>query len=211
MTPNGALLLGKRTYNDLYGFWPSQRDNPYTDLLNNITKYVASTTMSEPLAWSNSVLLPGDAADAVAKMRRSEGPDLVILGSTKLVHSLMRSDLIDEYLLIINPLLLGSGRKLFPDTDKTVPLELVSTTPTTTGVILAVYRRSTPDQKHRLVPVRSGRMATCTPRRRRARRGPPRGRAVVGPNRVQPRHSFWLASTPSFQPPARTERNETQP
>jgi dihydrofolate reductase len=96
--------------------------------------------MTEPLPWDNSVLLQGDAADAVAKMRKKEGPDLVILGSAKLVHSLMRRDLIDEYLLIINPLLLGSGHKLFPDATKTVPLELVSATPTTTGVILAIYR-----------------------------------------------------------------------
>jgi dihydrofolate reductase len=147
MGQDGALLLGKRTYKDLYGFWPSQTDNPYTDVLNKITKYVASTTMREPLPWSNSVLLPGDAADAVAKMKRGGGSDLVILGSAKLVRSLMRRDLIDEYLLIINPVLLGSGHKLFPDEDRTVPLELVSATPTTTGVILAVYRPATPDKK----------------------------------------------------------------
>ena len=149
MSSDGALLLGKRTYEDLHGFWPSQTDSPYTDVLNKITKYVASTTMTEPLPWSNSVLLAGDAANAVAKMRRSEGPDLVILGSAKLVHSLMRADLIDEYLLIINPLILGSGHKLFPDTDKTVPLELVSATPAITGAILAVYRPETPNQKKR--------------------------------------------------------------
>jgi dihydrofolate reductase len=140
MAAGGALLLGKRTYEDLYGFWPSQTDNPYTDVLNKITKYVASTTMLEPLPWSNSVLLPGDAADAVATMKEQPGPDLVILGSATLVHSLMRRDLIDEFVLMINPLLLGSGRKLFPDADTTVPLELASATPTTTGVILAVYR-----------------------------------------------------------------------
>ena len=74
MSSDGALLLGKRTYEDLHGFWPSQTDSPYTDVLNKITKYVASTTMTEPLPWSNSVLLAGDAANAVAKMRRSEGP-----------------------------------------------------------------------------------------------------------------------------------------
>jgi dihydrofolate reductase len=149
MNPDGALLLGKRTYEDLYGFWPSQTDNPYTDVLNKITKYVASTSMTEPLPWANSVLLKGDAADAIAKMRGEEGPDLAILGSTKLVQSLMRRDLIDEYLLIINPLLLGSGHKLFPDAEKAVPLELVSATPTTTGVILAVYRPATADKNKR--------------------------------------------------------------
>jgi dihydrofolate reductase len=149
MNPDGALLLGKRTYKDLYGFWPSQIDNPYTDVLNKITKYVASTSMTEPLPWDNSILLHGDAADAVATMRGEQGPDLVILGSAKLVQSLMRRNLIDEYLLIINPLLLGSGHRLFPDSDKTVPLELVSATPTTTGVILAVYRPATAERSSR--------------------------------------------------------------
>ena len=69
MAQGGALLLGKRTYRDLYGFWPSQTDNPFTDVLNTTTKYVASTTLHEPLPWSNSILLPGDAADAVADMK----------------------------------------------------------------------------------------------------------------------------------------------
>ncbi|HEX2785227.1 MAG TPA: dihydrofolate reductase family protein, partial [Ilumatobacteraceae bacterium] len=121
--------------------------NPYTDVLNKITKYVASTTMHEPLPWSNSVLLPGDAADAVAEMKKGRGPDLVILGSAKLVRSLMRRNLIDEYLLMINPLLLGSGRKLFPNDDMTVPFALVSAIPTTTGVIVAIYRPAPPKEK----------------------------------------------------------------
>jgi dihydrofolate reductase len=146
MSRDGALLLGGRTYADLYGYWPSQTENPYTDVLNKITKYVASTTMHEPLPWNNSILLPGDAADAVAEMKEAQGPDLVILGSTTLVHSLMRRDLIDEYLLMINPVLLGSGRKLFPDEDRMARLELVSATPTTTGVILAVYRPARSDE-----------------------------------------------------------------
>ena len=147
MASGGSLLLGKRTYKDLYGFWPSQTDNPYTDALNKITKYVASTTMHEPLPWSNSVLLPGDAAHAVAKMKKGRGPDLVILGSAKLVHSLMRGNVIDEYVFMISPVLLGSGRRLFADDDMTVPLELVSATPTTTGVIIAIYRPASPKRR----------------------------------------------------------------
>jgi dihydrofolate reductase len=139
MASGASLLLGKRTYKDFYSFWPSQVDNPYTAMLNKVTKYVASKTMREPLPWSNSVLLPGDAADAVAKMKKTDRPDLVILGSGKLVRSLMRRNLIDEYLLLINPIVLGSGHKLFPDGKVTMPLELVSATPTTTGVIIASY------------------------------------------------------------------------
>jgi dihydrofolate reductase len=140
MASGASLLLGKRTYKDFYSFWPSQVDNPYTAVLNKVTKYVASKTMREPLPWSNSVLLPGDAADAVAKMKKTDRPDLVILGSGKLVRSLMRRNLINEYLLLINPIVLGSGHKLFPDGKVTMPLELVSATPTTTGVIIASYR-----------------------------------------------------------------------
>ena len=140
MVRGGALLLGRRTYEDLFGFWPNQTENPFTDVLNNTTKYVASTTLRAPLAWSNSVLLAGDAAAAVAELKKRPGPDLAILGSASLVQSLMRHNLIDEYLLTIHPLVLGSGRRLFTDGCSPTPLELVSTASTTTGVIIAIYR-----------------------------------------------------------------------
>jgi dihydrofolate reductase len=134
------LLFGRRTYEDFHSVWPSRTDNPFTDALNNAQKYVASTTLEEPLPWSNSTLLRGDAAEAVAALREQPGKDLVVLGSGELVRSLMRHNLVDEYVLSIHPLVLGSGRRLFPDGGPHVALRLVDTVPTTTGVVIATYQ-----------------------------------------------------------------------
>jgi dihydrofolate reductase len=140
MANTGALLLGRRTYEDFHGFWPKQKDNPFTEVLNNTQKYVASTTLKEPLPWSNSTLLKGDAADAVARLKEQPGKDLVILGSGELIQSLMRRNLVDEYVLLIHPLVLGSGRRLFPDGGSFATLRLVDTKTTTTGVVIATYQ-----------------------------------------------------------------------
>src|SRR5256714_1734860 len=134
-----ALLLGRRTYEDFYTVWPNRTDNPYTAVLNNTQKYVASTTLSEPLPWINSTLLKGDAAEAVARLKEELDKDLVIMGSGELVQSLMRANLIDEYVLLIHPLVLGSGRRLFPDGGTFAALRLVDTKTTTTGVVIATY------------------------------------------------------------------------
>ena len=135
-----ALLLGRRTYEDFYKVWPSRTGNPFTPVLNNSLKYVASRTLEEPLPWMNSKLLHGDAADEVAKLRQSPGKDIVILGSGTLVQSLLARNLIDELMLTINPLVLGSGRRLFPDGGAPATLHLVDSTTTTKGVIIARYR-----------------------------------------------------------------------
>ena len=140
MADAGPLLLGRRTYEDFHGFWPKQTDNPFTEVLDNTLKYVASTTLAEPLPWQNSRLLDGDAAEAVARLKQEPGKDLVVLGSGELVQALRRRDLVDRYQLLIHPLVLGSGRRLFPDGDATAALELVDSVPTTTGVIIATYR-----------------------------------------------------------------------
>jgi dihydrofolate reductase len=139
MSTTGAILLGRRTYEDFYSFWPRQTDNPFTDVLNDSTKYVASRSLREPLPWQNSVLLSGDAADEVAKLRQTEGKDIVILGSGELVRSLARHDLIDRYVLQIYPLVLGSGQRLFAEDGTQAKLRLVDAKPTTTGVIIATY------------------------------------------------------------------------
>ena len=136
----GPLLLGRRTYEDFYSFWPHQTGNPFTEVLDNTLKYVASTSMTEPLPWRNSELLAGDATDAVARLKQEAGKDLTILGSGELIQSLRRRDLIDEYVLLIHPLVLGSGRRLFPDGGPASTLRLVDAKPTTTGVIIATYR-----------------------------------------------------------------------
>src|SRR5512146_748328 len=91
MSRSGALLLGRRTYEDFYSVWPNRTDNPFTEVLNNTQKYVASTTLTEPLVWQNSTLLKGDIAEAVARLKEGTGKDIVILGSGELVRSLMRS------------------------------------------------------------------------------------------------------------------------
>jgi dihydrofolate reductase len=141
MGSSGALLLGRRTYEDFYNVWPNRTDeNPFTAVLNNTQKYVASTTLSEPLPWMNSTLLRGDAAEAVAKLKEEQGKDIVILGSGVLVQSLMRHALIDSYVLLIHPLVLGSGRRLFPNGGAFATLRLVSTKATSTGVVIAIYQ-----------------------------------------------------------------------
>jgi dihydrofolate reductase len=140
MASTGGLLLGRRTYQDFYGYWPRQTDNPFTDVLNHTQKYVVSTTLTEPLPWSNSTLLTGDAPQAVAQLKEQPGTDIVILGSGALIQSLMRHNLIDAYTLLIHPLVLGSGRRLFPNGGPPAALRLVDTKPTTTGVIIAAYQ-----------------------------------------------------------------------
>jgi dihydrofolate reductase len=135
-----ALLLGRRTYEDFHGFWPHQTDNPFTEVLDNTRKYVASTTLREPLGWRNSTLLEGDAAEAVARLKEQAGEDLTVLGSGELVQALRRRDLVDRYVLLVHPLVLGSGRRLFPDGGPAATLRLVDSVTTTTGVIIATYQ-----------------------------------------------------------------------
>jgi dihydrofolate reductase len=140
MARGGALLFGRRTYEDFFSFWPNQTDNPYTDVLDNTRKYVASRTLKEPLPWRNSTLLDGDASEAVAKLKEVPGEDLGVLGSGQLVRSLMHRGLVDEFVLMIHPLVLGTGRRLFADGGAFAELRLTDTTTTTTGVVIARYQ-----------------------------------------------------------------------
>jgi dihydrofolate reductase len=139
MATTGALLFGRRTYEDFYAVWPNRKNNPFTEVLNNTRKYVASTTLAEPLPWSNSTLLKGDAAEAVAELKAHPGKDVVVLGSGVLLQSLMRRDLVDEYVLQIHPLVLGSGSRLFTE-GLFSTLRLIDTKTTTTGVVVATYQ-----------------------------------------------------------------------
>ena len=140
----GALLFGRRTYENFYAVWPKQTNSPYTEFLNTIPKYVASTTLKEPLPWSNSTLLKGDAAQAVSQLKQQPGKDLLIMGSGELIQSLMRANLIDDYVLLIHPLVLGSGRRLFPDGGAAATLRLVTTSTTDKGVVIATYQPASP-------------------------------------------------------------------
>src|SRR6266487_4976852 len=109
----GGLLLGRRTYEDFYNVWPNRTDNPFTEVLNNSQKYVASRTLKEPLPWMNSTLLKGDVPEAVAGLKSQLDKDLVILRSGEPIQTLIRHNPIDIYTLLIHPLILGSGRRLF--------------------------------------------------------------------------------------------------
>jgi dihydrofolate reductase len=135
-----SLLLGRTTYEDFAGFWPNQpKPNPFTDALDNAVKFVASTTLAEPLSWKNSILLKGDAADAVAGLKESHGSNLVVFGSGLLVRSLLRRNLIDEFVLMIHPLVLGKGRRLFPEGVPDRRFRLEDSVVTPKGVIIATY------------------------------------------------------------------------
>jgi dihydrofolate reductase len=141
MERGGSMLFGRRTYEQFASYWPHQPDdNPYAAVLNNRRKYVASTTLSEPLPWANSTLLEGDAMAAVARLKEQPDGDIVVLGSGDLVRSLMAHELIDEYVLSIHPLVACAGRRLFPDGSSFAALRLVDSVTTTTGVVIATYQ-----------------------------------------------------------------------
>jgi len=140
MAGGGAILLGRRTYKDFAGFWPKQKNNPFTDALNKTQKYVASKTLKAPLSWVNSTLLKGDVPKAIAKIKARPDGDMVVLGSGELVKTLMKHDLVDRYILLIHPLVLGSGRRLFAHGTPLAKFKVVDTKTTTTGVVIATYQ-----------------------------------------------------------------------
>jgi len=139
MARGGGLLFGRRTYEEFIRAWAGRDDNPFTPVLEAREKYVVSRTLSEPLPWQNSTLVRGD----VAELKRTAGEDqLVVLGSGELLHSLLRAGLVDELLLTIHPLVLGSGKRLFEDGGPPIELGLTDSVTTTTGVTVATYHRA---------------------------------------------------------------------
>lgn len=141
MAAGGGLdgwLFGRWTYDQLLSHWNRQPDSPFAPALNNTPKYVVSTSLSEPLPWPNSTLLRGDIPEAVRTLKAESTGVLAIMGSGQLISSLMVADLIDEYLLMIHPLVLGSGRRLFP-AGVEVKLRLTDSVTTPTGVVVATY------------------------------------------------------------------------
>jgi dihydrofolate reductase len=142
MSRPGEMLFGRRTWQDFTTAWASREDgNPFSTHMNGVTKYVASTTLSDADAWQNSVLLSGDAVRTVAELKARPGTDLAIIGSASLVRTLHAAGLIDHYTLLIHPLTLGSGIRLFTESAPLVEFTLTSTVPTTKGVIIADYDR----------------------------------------------------------------------
>jgi len=142
MGPDHAFLLGHRTYGQLMESW-NRQGGPFKEALLNTPKYVASRDQETRLDWPNSTLLHGDVAAAVQGLRARTSSNLVVMGSGQLIRSLMAADQIDEYLLMIHPVVLGTGRQLFAGGTRTA-MRLVEAEPTATGVIVALY---TPDRR----------------------------------------------------------------
>lgn len=137
----GGYLLGRGTYEMFAAHWPNaaEEEQMLAEPLNTLPKYVASTTLAEPLEWQNSTLLRGDVAEAVRALKAEEGRALHVIGSPGLVQSLLEQDLIDELQLMIDPLVVGGGKRLFPDDGALRPLLLVESQVTSTGAIIATY------------------------------------------------------------------------
>jgi dihydrofolate reductase len=138
----GALVLGRRTYEIFAGYWPNApEEHAVGEPLNRLPKYVASTTLTEPLAWNNSSLLRPDVATALRALKQEDGRDLHVIGSTQLVRSLLADDLVDELRLMIAPLLLGGGKRIFPEDGELRRFRLAEHELTNDGALLTTYSR----------------------------------------------------------------------
>ncbi len=146
MAEADAMLLGRVTYQELASYWPYQNsaDQPFTDYLNNTSKYVVSTTLEEPLAWQNSTLIKGNVAEEIARLKQQPGKDIGIVGAGTLVRSLLADDLLDELRLMIHPMVVGRGKRLFEDGGDPKELILVDAKTFSTGVLYLTYR---PDRR----------------------------------------------------------------
>jgi dihydrofolate reductase len=142
MAGTEALLFGRRTWQGMAAAWPGRAGDPFADRMNEIPKYVASRTLTpDELTWTNSTLLPAhDAIGAIRELRARDGNGVQVMGSPSLASQLVAHDLVDEYRLMIEPILLGGGKRLFPGDGQARPLELVSVTPAGTGVLICRYR-----------------------------------------------------------------------
>jgi dihydrofolate reductase len=137
----GGFLLGRKTYEIFAAYWPNAPEDQQVvaEPLNTKPKYVASTTLSEPLEWRNSTLLQGELAQAVTALKEEEGGDLQVIGSTQLVQALIQHDLVDEFRLMIDPVALGGGKRFFPEDGALRPLRLVDSQVSDMGAILATF------------------------------------------------------------------------
>jgi dihydrofolate reductase len=136
----GGLLLGRKTYEIFAAYWPKQpADDPLAGTMNALQKYVVSTTLREPLEWENSTLIKSDVAREIARVKEGSGKEIQVIGSGELVQTLVREDLVDEYRVMIHPLVLGGGKRLFREGLSPTRLRLVDSKPTTTGVLILTY------------------------------------------------------------------------
>ena len=140
MAGTDAYLFGRKTYEIMASYWPTAPDDdPYAGHLNSTAKYVASTTL-QSTDWQNSTLLKGDVADEVANLKEQPGRNIAVLGSGDLVQTLIKNDLVDEYSLMVFPIVLGTGKRLFRDTGQTRSLRLVDSKTTSTGGLMLTYQ-----------------------------------------------------------------------
>jgi dihydrofolate reductase len=144
MGPDFSWLFGRRSYDDMLTHW-NRVGGPFRDGLNQVQKFVASSNPDAYLPWPNSTLLTGDVPAEVAALRTRPGGNLVVMGSGELVRSLLPRNLVDELFLMVHPLVLGSGRRLFGSDEDVHRLRLVQATATASGVLLATYRPTSPD------------------------------------------------------------------
>ena len=136
------MLLGRVTYQEFASYWPYQNsaEQPFTDYLNNTPKFVVSTTLEEPLQWQNSTLIEGNVAEEVARLKRQPGKDIGIVGSGALVRSLLRDGLLDQLTLMVHPIVVGRGKRLFEEGGDRKALELVDSKTFGTGVLYLTYQ-----------------------------------------------------------------------
>jgi dihydrofolate reductase len=141
LTSAGGFLFGRRTYEVFAAYWPnaSEEEQVIAEPLNTRPKYVVSTTLAEPLEWQSSSVIEGDVAEAVAALKEEEGADLHVIGSLQLVQTLIEHTLVDEFRVMIDPLVLGGGKRLFRDDGALRPLRLLDAQVTSTGAIIATY------------------------------------------------------------------------
>ena len=144
MSSTEALLFGRRTWQVMAAAWPERGGDPFADRMNDIPKYVASRTLTQDdMTWGSSTLLPADdLTAAIERLRDTDGGDIQVMGSSSLVRTLIANDQVDEYLLMIEPILLGGGKRIFVDDGRARTLELVSVKPASTGVLICKYRPS---------------------------------------------------------------------
>ena len=142
ITESGGFLLGRRTYELFAGYWPTAPESAqaFADPMNTKPKHVASRTLTGPLEWENSTLLAGELPEAVTALKEEDGADLLVIGSTVLVHSLLQHGLVDEFRLEIDPVLVGGGKRLFPEDGALRPLRLVDHKATEAGSIIVTYK-----------------------------------------------------------------------
>jgi dihydrofolate reductase len=134
------LLLGRKTYEIFAAYWPNAKNEPSADKLNEAKKYVVSTTLGK-LGWNNSTIITGDAADEIKKLKKQDGPEIQVHGSSNLIQTLLKNDLVDEFRLKIFPVTIGTGKRLFGDGTIPASFKLLESKISTTGIIVATYVR----------------------------------------------------------------------